>query len=133
MAKGITLSNSRKDFGNLVLGGVLSTDLGHSVREINLVKTATMQIGSVLKADNTEVAAPAGAADSVKVLIWTDALFGIDDVATGDTFTAVVAVRDLTLNRFAAFYADGTAIDDAGVAALEAFDLKLTEKVVFNS
>ena len=132
MAKGITLSNSRQEFGHLVLGGVFSSDLGHCVREVNLVKTATMKIGSILKADNTE-AAKADAASAVKVLIWTDALFGIDDVAVGDTFTAVVGVRDLTLNRFAAYYSDGSLVDDAGVAALETHDLKLTEKVVFTS
>lgn len=130
MAKGITLSNSRQEFGHLVLGGVFSSDLGHCVREVNLVKTATMKIGSILKADNTEAES---AADAAKVLIWTDALFGIDDVAVGDTFTAVVGVRDLTLNRFAVYYKDGSLVDDAGVAALETHDLKLTEKVVFTS
>lgn len=130
MATGISLSNYRQEFGHLVLGGVFSSDLGHCVREVNLVKTATMKIGSVLKADNTEAAA---AADAVKVLLWTDALFGIDDVAVGDTFTAVVGVRDLTLNRFAVYYSNGNLIDDAGVAALETHDLKLTEKVVFTS
>ncbi|WLW41437.1 hypothetical protein LJIJOHLM_00145 [Escherichia phage KKP 3954] len=31
MAKGITLSNSRQEFGHLVLGGVFSSDLGHCV------------------------------------------------------------------------------------------------------
>lgn len=101
MATGISLSNYRQEFGHLVLGGVFSSDLGHCVREVNLVKTATMKIGSVLQADNTEATAAAGA---VKVLLWTDALFGIDDVAVGDTFTAVVGVRDLTLNRFAVYY-----------------------------
>ena len=130
MATGISLSNYRQEFGHLVLGGVFSSDLGHCVREVNLVKTATMRIGSVLGADNTEAAA---AGDAVKVLLWTDALFGIDDVAVGDTFTAVVGVRDLTLNRFAVYYKNGNLIDDAGVAALETHDLKLTEKVVFTS
>lgn len=130
MATGISLSNYRQEFGHLVLGGVFSSDLGHCVREVNLVKTATMKIGSVLQADNTEATAAAGA---VKVLLWTDALFGIDDVAVGDTFTAVVGVRDLTLNRFAVYYKNGNLIDDAGVAALETHDLKLTEKVVFTS
>ncbi len=130
MATGISLSNYRQEFGHLVLGGVFSSDLGHCVREVNLVKTATMRIGSVLGADNTEAAS---AANAVKVLLWTDALFGIDDVAVGDTFTAVVGVRDLTLNRFAVYYSNGNLIDDAGVAALETHDLKLTEKVVFTS
>ena len=130
MATGISLSNYRQEFGHLVLGGVFSSDLGHCVREVNLVKTATMKIGSVLQADNTEATAAAGA---VKVLLWTDALFGIDDVAVGDAFTAVVGVRDLTLNRFAVYYKNGNLIDDAGVAALETHDLKLTEKVVFTS
>ena len=130
MATGISLSNYRQEFGHLVLGGVFSSDLGHCVREVNLVKTATMKIGSVLKADNTEAAS---AGEAVKVLLWTDALFGIDDVAVGDTFTAVVGVRDLTLNRYAVYYKSGDLIDDDGVAALETHDLKLTEKVVFTS
>ena len=130
MATGISLSNYRQEFGHLVLGGVFSSDLGHCVREVNLVKTATMKIGSVLKADNTEAAS---AGEAVKVLLWTDALFGIDDVAVGDTFTAVVGVRDLTLNRYAVYSKSGDLIDDAGVAALETHDLKLTEKVVFTS
>ena len=130
MATGISLSNYRQEFGHLVLGGVFSSDLGHCVREVNLVKTATMKIGSVLTAANVESAA---AGTAVKVLLWTDALFGIDDVAVGDTFTAVVGVRDLTLNRFAVYYSNGDLIDDAGVAALETHDLKLTEKVVFTS
>lgn len=130
MATGISLSNYRQEFGHLVLGGVFSSDLGHCVREVNLVKTATMRIGSVLTAANVESAA---AGTAVKVLLWTDALFGIDDVAVGDTFTAVVGVRDLTLNRFAVYYSNGNLIDDAGVAALETHDLKLTEKVVFTS
>lgn len=130
MATGISLSNYRQEFGHLVLGGVFSSDLGHCVREVNLVKTATMKIGSVLTAANVESAA---AGTAVKVLLWTDALFGIDDVAVGDTFTAVVGVRDLTLNRFAVYYSNGNLIDDAGVAALETHDLKLTEKVVFTS
>lgn len=130
MATGITLSASRKEFGNLFLGDVISTDLGHSVREVNLVKTATMQIGSVLDAANAEAADATGA---VKVLLWTDALFGIDDVKVGDTFTAVVGVTDLTLNRFAMFYSDGDAIDDAGVAAFEARGIHATEKVVSHS
>ena len=130
MATGISIQNYRQEFGHLVLGGVFSSDLGHCVREVNLVKTDTMKIGSVLTATNTEAAA---AGTAVKVLLWTDALFGIDDVATGDTFTAVVGVRDLTLNRFAVYYSNGDLIDDAGVAALETHDLKLTEKVVFTS
>lgn len=130
MATGISLQNYRQEFGFLILGGVFSSDLGHCVREVNLVKTATMRIGSVLKADNTEAA---NSANAVKVLLWTDALVSINDVAVGQTFTAVVGVRDLTLNRFAVYYSNGSLIDDAGVAALETRGLKLTEKVVSTS
>lgn len=127
----ISLSaNLRTDYSDLVLGHVFSSDLGHCFREVNLVKTATMKLGSVLKADNTEAAA---AADAVKVLVNTNALFGIDDVAVGETFTAVVAVRDVTLNRYKVVYSNGNPIDDAGVAALEAHDLKATAKIVFTS
>jgi len=130
MATFKTYSRGFGRYSDLVLGNVFSSDLGHCVREINLVKTATMQLGSVLTAAGVEAAA---AGDAATVLVWTDVTFDIADVPVGETFTAVVAKRDLTLNRFKVVYSDGSLIDDAGVAALEEVGLKLTATVLVTS
>lgn len=130
MATFKTYSRGFGRYSDLVLGNVFSSDLGHCVREINLVKTATMQLGSVLTAAGVEAAA---AGDAATVLVWTDVTFDIADVPVGETFTAVVGKRDLTLNRFKVVYSDGSLIDDAGVAALEEVGLKLTAKVLVTS
>ncbi len=127
MATFKTYSRGFGRYSDLVLGNVFSSDLGHCVREVNLVKTATMKLGSVLTAAGVEAAA---AADAATVLVWTDVTFDIADVPVGETFTAVVAKRDLTLNRFKVVYSDGSLIDDDGVAALEALGLKVTGKVL---
>lgn len=130
MATFKTYSRGFGRYSDLVLGNVFSSDLGHCVREINLVKTASMQLGSVLTAAGVEAAS---AADAATVLVWTDVTFDIADVPVGETFTAVVAKRDLTLNRFKVVYSDGSLVDDAGVAALEEVGLKLTAKVLVTS
>jgi len=130
MATFKTYSRGFGRYSDLVLGNVFSSDLGHCVREINLVKTASMQLGSVLTAAGVEAAS---ANDAATVLVWTDVTFDIADVPVGETFTAVVAKRDLTLNRFKVVYSDGSLIDDAGVAALEEVGLKLTAKVLVTS
>lgn len=115
-------------FSDLVLGYVMGSDIGHAFREVTLTKTASLQFGSVLKADLTE-AANASAVDTV--FVWTDeAAFGIENIPVGQTFKAVVAKRDVTLNRYLVVYSDGSAINDAGVAALDAKGLKLTNKVL---
>lgn len=132
MAQFKSYSRGFSRYSDLVLGGVFSSDLGHSVREVNLVKTASMVLGSILDSSNVEVAAGSGA-DAAKVLVWVNTTFDLEDIAVGETFTAVVAVRDVTLNRFRVVYADGSQIDDAGVEALEAKGLKVTEKVLVTS
>lgn len=130
MATFKTYSRGFGRYSDLVLGNVFSSDLGHCVREINLVKTASMKLGSVLTAAGVEAAS---SNDAATVLVWTDVTFDIADVPVGETFTAVVAKRDLTLNRFKVVYSDGSLIDDAGVAALEEVGLKLTAKVLVTS
>lgn len=130
MATFKTYSRGFGRYSDLVLGNVFSSDLGHCVREINLVKTASMKLGSVLTAAGVEAAS---SNDAATVLVWTDVIFDIADVPVGETFTAVVAKRDLTLNRFKVVYSDGSLIDDAGVAALEEVGLKLTAKVLVTS
>lgn len=115
-------------YSDLVLGYVMGSDIGHAFREVTLTKTDTLQFGSVITADLGEAAA---AADADTVFVWTDeAAFGFDNIPTGQTFKAVVAKRDATLNRDLVFYSNGNAIDDAGVAALDAKGLKLTDKVL---
>ena len=115
-------------YSDLVLGYVMGSDIGHAFREVTLTKTATLQFGSVIAADGTE-ATNAAAADTI--FVWTDeAAFGFENIPVGQTFKAVVAKRDVTLNRDLVFYSNGNAIDDAGVAALDAKGLKLTNKVL---
>lgn len=115
-------------FSDLVLGYVMGSDIGHAFREVVLTKTDTLKFGSVLTDGLTE-AGSAATADTI--FVWTDeAAFGYDKIPVGQTFKAVVAKRDVTLNRDLVFYSNGNAIDDAGVAALDAKGLKLTDKVL---
>lgn len=115
-------------YSDLVLGYVMGSDIGHAFREVTLTKTDTLQFGSVIAANGAE-AANAAAADTI--FVWTDeAAFGFENIPVGQAFKAVVAKRDVTLNRDLVFYSNGNAIDDAGVAALDAKGLKLTNKVL---
>lgn len=115
-------------YSDIVLGYVNSTDIGYCFREMVLTKTDSMVLGSVLKADGTEATA---AANAEVVLVWTDALIGdFDMIETGEQFAAVVAKTGATLNRYKLVYANGDLINDAGVAALEAKGLKVTNKVI---
>lgn len=114
-------------YSDIVLGYVMGSDIGHAFREVSLTMTATLQFGSVIADDLTEAAA---AADADTVFVWADQPFGLDAVPVGTSFRAVVAKQDATLNRYRVVYSDGSAIDDAGVIALEAKGLKLTDKVL---
>ena len=131
MAKAYGFTNDfQHDYSDLVLGGAVSTDLGVGKREVNIVKTATLKIGSVLKADGTEATS---AADAYGVLVNANLVFGLNDLAVGDEFTGVVVKAGHTLNRFLVVDTTGAAIGDDFVEALEAKGLKLTEKVLFTS
>lgn len=115
-------------YSDIVLGYVMGSDIGHAFREVTLTKEDGMILGSILAEDLT-VAADATAADTV--FVWTDAgAFGLANIATGQKFRAVIAKRDVTLNRYLLVYKDGSAIDDAGVDALEDLGLKVTDKVL---
>lgn len=114
-------------YSDLVLGYVMGSDIGHAFREVSLTMTATLQFGSVLTSGLVESAA---AATADTVFVWADQPFGLDAVPVGTSFRAVVAKQDATLNRYLVVYSDGSAIDDAGVVALEAKGLKLTNKVL---
>lgn len=114
-------------YSDVVLGYVMSTDIGHSFREVELTMTDSLKFGSVLTTGLTESAA-AGTADTV--FVWADQPFGLDVIPVGTTFRGVVAKTDATLNRYLVVYSDGSAIDNAGVAALELKGLKLTDKVL---
>lgn len=130
MATTITIEGFPRQYSDLVLGGVLSTDLGTGKKEAVLTKTATMQMGSVIASDLTEAAS---AADADSVLVFTDAAFTIDDVAVGEQFTGVLLKRFYTLNRYLVVDTTGAAVSDEFVEALEAKGLKLTDKVLFTS
>lgn len=131
MANAITfIDRFGHDYSDLVLGGVVSTDLGVGKREINLTKTDTLQIGSVVAADGTEATS---AANAYGVLVNTNVAFDLSDIATGEVFTGVVVKAGYTLNRFLVVGTDGAAVSDEWVEALEAKGLKLTEKVLFTS
>ena len=130
MATSITIQAYPRQYSDLVLGGVLSTDLGTGKKEATLTKTATMNIGSVIASDLTEATS---AAEADSVLVFTDAAFTIDDVAVGEQFTGVLLKRFYTLNRFLVVDTTGEAVGDDYVEALEAKGLKLTEKVLFTS
>ena len=130
MATNLTFDAYRTSYSDLVLGGVFSSDLGTGKKEANLVKTDTMQMGSVIAADLTEATS---AADADSVLVFTDAVFTIDDVATGEEFTGVLIKNSYTLNRYLVVDTTGEAVSDEYVAALEAKGLKLTDKVLFTS
>ena len=131
MATAYTFSSSHKfDYSDLVLGGVYSSDEGVGKREVNLTKTDTMQIGSVVDSSGVETAT---AADAYGVLVSSGALFSLDDVATGDVFTGVVIKAGFTLNRFLVVDTSGEPISDEMAEALEAKGLKLTNKVLFTS
>ena len=91
---------------------------GISHDSVEVVVTATMKQGSLLKADGTE-AATADAAAVVGVL--DDLMFRRhrDELAVDDTILVAVAKRGLVLNEAVLTYTDG-AIDAAGKAALAA-------------
>lgn len=128
MALSTITTGVTKRYSDLVLGNVLSTDIGYCVEEVQLTKTATLDLGSVLTDANVEAAA---AADADRVFIWLDSgVLNLEDLEDGETFTGVVARRGVTLNQFLVKYSDGSMIDDAGVEALATKGLKVTDKVV---
>ena len=103
----------------VTLAGFEGTGISHD--SVEVVVTATMKQGSLLKADGTE-AATADAADVVGVL--DDLMFRRhrEDLAVDDVVLAAVAKRGLVLNETVLAYTDG-AIDAAGKAALAAAGL----------
>lgn len=115
-------------YSDLVLGTVVSSDLGYSVEEVSVTWAANMAPGALLKADGTW-AAIADAATVSSVLIDARVTREAQDFVVGTVYKLVVAKRALTLNKNLLKFSDG-AINTAGVAALEAKGIKVTDKVV---
>jgi len=115
-------------YSDLVLGKVDSSDLGYSVEEVSVTWADDMTCGALLKADGTWAVA-ADAADVASVLIDARVLRESQDFVVGTQYKLVVAKRAMTLNKNLLKYSDA-AINAAGVTALEAKGLKITDKVV---
>ena len=115
-------------YSDLVLGSVVSSDLGYSVEEVSVTWAANMAAGALLKADGTW-AAIADAATVSSVLIDARVTREAQDFVVGTVYKLVVAKRALTLNKSLLKFSDGF-IDAAGVTALEAKGIKVTDKVV---
>lgn len=115
-------------YSDLVLGTVVASDLGYSVEEVSVTWAANMAAGSLLKADGTW-AAIADAATVSSVLIDARVTREAQDFVVGTVYKLVVAKRALTLNKNLLKFSDG-AINAAGVTALEAKGIKVTDKVV---
>lgn len=116
-------------YSDLVLGKVDSSDAGYSFLEMDVEYADGLVAGTVVTADGT----PAEAGDDVFGVIVDRELIASSytpDTAykAGETYSFVVGVRGLTLNKSALVFADGSAIDDAAIAALEAKGLKITDK-----
>lgn len=124
--KGATLQGFYSD---LVLGKVDSSDQGYSFLEVPVVWVATLESGMLMKADGT-AAAVADAANVTGVLLDRDVLEGVvprEAYTVGSTYNFVVGVRGLTLNKKLLKFADGTAINTAAIAALNAKGIKVTD------
>ncbi|ULG01448.1 hypothetical protein phiA019_0102 [Aeromonas phage phiA019] len=115
-------------YSDLVLGVVEASDIGYSVEEVSVTWAASMAAGALLKADGTW-AAIADAASVASVLIDARVTREAQDFVVGTQYKLVVAKRALTLNKNLLKFSDG-AINAAGVTALEAKGIKVTDKVV---
>lgn len=117
-------------YSELVLGYVMSSDIGYCFREVELVMTDTLKFGSVLAENLTEIADAGDSDNSEFVFVWADQPFGLDVIPAGTAFRGVVVKTGVTLDRRKVVYSDGTAINNAAVEALEVNGLKLTDKVL---
>lgn len=132
------------NYSDIVLGRVVAFgDTGWNFQEVDMTYIAsgaaadsktTLFAGLLVKEDGTPVAAPADAADIYGVLVDRKVLPGYEYFTgvfePGEAVPMVLAVRGLTLNALKVKYADGTAIDAAGIKVLEAQGNQVTDKIV---
>lgn len=124
------------DYSDIVLGRVIAFgDTGWNFEEVTMTFATTLKAGLLVKADGTPVAAPADAADIFGVLVDRKVLPGVTDwkgatPEAGEDLPMVLAVRGLTLNALKLVYADGTAIDAAGIKVLAAAGNQVTKHIV---
>lgn len=118
-------------YSDLVLGKVDSSDQGYSFLEMEIEYVEGLKAGMIVDAEGALVAT--GAAATAFGVITDRDLFPaytfVREFEVGKTYSFVVGVRGLTLNKKKIFFADGTtAINDAAIDALEARGLKITDK-----
>lgn len=129
------------NYSDIVLGRVVAFgDTGWNFKEVDMTfiaddadadsKTALFA-GMLVGEDGTPATAAAGVFGVLvdrKVLPGVDHYIGVFE--PGEKVPMVLAVRGLTLNQLKLKYADGTAIDAAGIKALEAQGNQVTDKIV---
>jgi len=124
------------NYSDIVLGRVVAFgDTGWNFKEVTMSFATSLVAGLLVKEDGTPVAAPADAADIYGVLVDRKVLPGVTNWTgatpqPGESMPMVLAVRGLTLNAFQLVYADGTAIDQAGIDVLEAKGNQVTKHIV---
>lgn len=124
------------DYSDIVLGRVVAFgDTGWNFKEVTMTFTTALKAGMLVKADGTLVATPADADDIYGVLVDRKVLPGVTrwngmTPVANEQLPMVLAVRGLTLNALRLIYGDGTAIDAAGIAVLEAKGNQVTDKIV---
>lgn len=132
------------DYSDIVLGRVVAFgDTGWNFKEVPMAFLATdadedsataLFAGLLVDKDGEPVAAATAAADIYGVLVDRKVLPGVTQFtgvfAPGEKVPMVLAVRGLTLNAFKVKYADGSAIDQAGIDVLEAKGNLLTKHIV---
>lgn len=115
-------------YSDVVLGQVNASDAGYAFEEMTVTYAANMAAGAIVKSDGTWAAA-ADAANAYGVVVDRRANNYLGDLVAGTTYKLVVARRGVTLNKSLLKYSDA-AINAAGVTALEAKGIKVTDKVV---
>ena len=115
-------------YSDLVLGVVEASDIGYSVEEVSVTWADGMAAGALLSAAGVWLAV-ADAATTASVLIDARVTREAQDFVAGTQYKLVVAKRALTLNKNLLKFSDAD-IDAAGVTALEAKGIKVTDKVV---
>lgn len=115
-------------YSDLVLGEVVATNPAFNCDEMTVTWVTGMKPGALIKADGTWAAA-ADAASVVGVVVDVKALNLTGELVTTTTYKMAVGKRGLILNKNLLKFSDA-AINAAGIAALEAKAIKVTDRVI---
>lgn len=124
------------DYSDIVLGRVVAFgDTGWNFEEVTMTFAPTLVAGLLVKKDGTPVASAAEAADIYGVLVDRKVLPGLTawegmSPLADEEVPMVLAVRGLTLNALKLVYADGAAIDAAGIDVLSKAGNQVTKRIV---